>query len=184
MHHAEEVVGPQRGSPRAAITERDLRIAGKTPGDLIDLLVRHVPDGHGIGAVAELVVPHDAAKSRDDSGGPEVVEPADDVALVELEPVGHGTVWRLYQRQPVFDGGEDAAVARIGRIFRIIGDLAWGRWRSAEREAKAEVVSLQHRQFDDVEPGLADDVADGGCDSLRAHACDHEPQVQRMLALI
>ena len=67
MNHAEQIVWPVWRPARAPVAKGDRRILGKSFSDGTYRFVGNIPDHHGIGTVAKLVVAHDDAESLDDT---------------------------------------------------------------------------------------------------------------------
>ena len=114
-----------------------------------------------------------------------MVEPVDDFGLVEIELLGDRPIGLLDQRQAVLDRRQNAAIARIGAIV-----AARARWlsprgtRCTQRKAETEMVGPEHRQIDRLKTGLSPDALDSRGDRAGIGAGDHEPQIERMGALV
>jgi hypothetical protein len=81
-----------------------------------DVLVRHVPDGHAVGRVAELVMVGHRADAPDGAGFQHAGHARHDLFGVATDVFGNGTVRFRAERQARLGGGDDAAIEFIGNV--------------------------------------------------------------------
>ena len=129
VNHAVEIVAPLRQAPRAAIAQGDEIESGDAVSERLHLLVRHVPHHHGVGRVAELVVPHHHAEAADHATVLQVREPLNDLRLGQLQLRRDPGIGTRHEWQAVLNGSEQPPVAIIHRGTAPLDDLALLRWK-------------------------------------------------------
>ena len=115
MDHGEEVVGPDREAARPAVAEGDIGLLADALAQGIDGRVRQVPDHHGIGPIAQLLMTDHHPQALDGAGGHEGLNTGDHRPLLQAQCGGDGGKGPLHQGQAALNGPDQGRVTRLAR---------------------------------------------------------------------
>jgi len=119
MDHAVQVEAPLRQVARTAVTERDEIEFSETASQLAHLRIRHVPHHHGVGAVADLMMPHHHTETANHTAGLKLLQAGHDLGLAQAQTRANLRERARYQRQAALDSRQQPPV-RIIQAWRRI----------------------------------------------------------------